>query len=288
MAGMLEQLQERPGAPDERGLAYRAAEATLLVAWLCYLLDELTIAEKHYDAAAALARLSGDQYLRARELVERSRLEPTSAGGQTVRQRAHVRAMKLLRQAAQLADWRAPSRLMALLHERLAEEYALAGQHEDAQRHLERAGLFVGFESDAGEFLPETWDQTWLSYYRGTCARLAGQLDLAAEHLQQALATATPDFPYDRCTILTELGVTYAQKGEVEAATALMSEAFEIAVGRGQRRCERRIMRFRREFLPPRGNPLVKEFDGQLTARRRELNQAQRPPMAEAEAGGDG
>jgi hypothetical protein len=210
--------------PEATGRRLRSlvAQAAALGGWLCLRLTNRSATAMYWSLAEALAIEAEDATLRRFALGCRSSLYSSTLrgghGGDT------ILALALLDAAA---GSEVPSMQRAWTLARSAEEHAVSGDGDEAQRDLDAAGRYLSqVQHKDGYFA--AWDAGQLAGYRGSCAQALGWGE-AIPLLEGSLAASAPSLISQRIAILTNLGAAHAQHEQVDAACAALTEALTIA-----------------------------------------------------------
>jgi tetratricopeptide (TPR) repeat protein len=240
----------------ERQLQAIAAETALTAGLLAWILQQRQQVEMYLSIADEHARPAGGGRLRSVALTLRGDLHSAVQGGVTGRS---VGAVELLQAAERAARPRGPERAWALL--RLAEEYALLGQHRWTYQHLDTADT-IG-HAEAGIF--QKWDWRVHLAFRGNCERLLGRTHRAIGLLVCVLDSMPPETVSNRAAALTDLSLVYSELGEVEMACDSLTHALDLCVERGglQDRVNRAVRVRRHHLARWSSHPAVRRLDEQ-------------------------
>ncbi|MBJ7598634.1 hypothetical protein [Candidatus Nephthysia bennettiae] len=252
---------------EHRDIKLILAEAAVDAAWLSNLADNRGDARRLWVLTEELARETGDGPLRAIALAGRSCLySPVDRGGAAL-----SFPIDLLEGALQSVGQGASAQSRAYLHARYAEELAAIGSAREMYTNLEVADRLVDSVGAPDERLFGRLDRPQLLGFRGNCEVLlyhsagsaqAHALDSAIEVIERALSETSPNLLPQRSAMLADLAAACAQSGEVDRATAVLSEALDIASESGLEERVQRVLTIRgRELDKWKDSAAVKEFD---------------------------
>ena len=237
-----------------------SSETATVGGWLSVLVQNFGDARHYYGLARDLAREADDGPRLAFALGGASSLFSRISSGDDP-----PRALQLLQEAAHVGGPSAPAHMRSWLHARLAEEHAVSGDSNCAAHELEEASVALACAtSEKGDGIFVCCGPGWLDGFRGNCALLLGDYGTASSILEETLA-ADLSLTSQRSAVMTDLGVAYAQQGEIERACELMGRGVELAAGARLAELVDRGARARREHL--RGYDdlaVVKQLDDQL------------------------
>jgi transcriptional regulator with XRE-family HTH domain len=247
-------------APANPALAQRlyavSSETATVAGWLSLLVENFGDARRYYNLARDLAREAEDGPRLAFALGASSSLFSRISSGSDP-----PRALALLEEADTIAGEQAPVHMRSWLSARLAEERAIQGDAVGSERHLHRAAAALASTSAKGEGIFVCCDPAWLAGFAGNCALLLGRPAVASSILEETLG-ADLALTSQRSAVLTDLGVAYAQQGEVERACELMGEAVAVASTARLAELLGRAHRARREHLVAwADSPAVRQLD---------------------------
>lgn len=133
--------------------------------------------------------------------------------------------------ACRAAGPHAPASVRALLQERLAWTYAVAGMKADSERSL------AGAEDALAQLDPQlqpdwsSWvDHRELQIMAGRCYTMLGRPLRAVPALEQALSDFDDTYGRDKALYLSFLAQSYIDAGEVEQAASTIDHAREISI----------------------------------------------------------
>lgn len=126
----------------------------------------------------------------------------------------------------------APSGVRALLYERLAWAYAVAGLADETERALETAGAALTETSDEPQPDWVAWvDENELRIMTGRCWTELRRPLRAIPALESALAQYDDAHARDKSLYLSWLAESYMTAGEVEQAAAVTGRALDLCAG---------------------------------------------------------
>ncbi|WAZ26953.1 helix-turn-helix domain-containing protein [Streptomyces cinnabarinus] len=135
------------------------------------------------------------------------------------------------RSVAEAGPGAAPG-VRALLYERLAWAYSVAGLAVETERALESAGAALAEVDDAPQPDWVSWvDETELRIMTGRCWTELRRPLRAVPVLESALARYDDDHARDKSLYLSWLADSYLTAGEVEQAAAVTSRVVDLASG---------------------------------------------------------
>lgn len=149
----------------------------------------------------------------------------------------------------------------ALLRERQAWAYAVAGQVADTEASLADAETALYEHDDRPEPDWVFWvDHREIEIMKGRCWSRLHRPVRAIGALEQALAGYADTHGRDKSLYLSWLADAYLDAGEVEQAAAVAGQAMDLAAGVGSVRPARRIGQVARRLEEYRSLPAVAEF----------------------------
>ncbi|MEU8968571.1 XRE family transcriptional regulator [Streptomyces monashensis] len=154
----------------------------------------------------------------------------------------HQAGIQTATQACQTAGPDASPGVRALLHERLAWAYAVAGLDSETARALDAAGTALAETSDEPEPDWAAWvDENELRIMTGRCwAELRRPLR-AIPVLETALTEYDDAHARDKSLYLSWLAESYVTAGEVEQAAAVTGRALDLCAGVASVRPRKRL-----------------------------------------------
>jgi transcriptional regulator with XRE-family HTH domain len=209
----------------ERRLRSLIGQAASLTGWLMLRLENRTAASLYWALAEALATEAEDQTLRRFALASRSSLYSSTLrgghGGDT------ILALALL-DASTDGGPAVPPVQRAWTHSRRAEEHAVAGDADAAQRDMDEATRYFAQVNGQENGYFAAWEEAQLTGYRGSCAQALGSPE-AITLLEASLAATDTSLISQRTAILTNLGAAHVKRGHVDETCAALTEALTIA-----------------------------------------------------------
>lgn len=238
-----------------------AGATAALAAWISFLLKNYGDAHGYCQLGEALAQEARDDSLRGHVLVIRSDLYAGVADGHQGGD--STKAITLLNEAEAAVGSRTQAHLRTWLLACRAESLAMVGDAVGAYRDLDVAerSLATASPRPAGFFNP--WDPDRLAGFRGSCALALRRSDEAVAILTGAL-DRTPSAFTERPAVLADLAAAHAQKGDVERACTLLSEATALARDLGHIGHVHRILATRQGLDPWESSPPVRRLDEEL------------------------
>lgn len=156
------------------------------------------------------------------------------------------------------AEHDAPPRVRALLLDRLAWTYAMAGRVQDTERALTRAQEAILASNDRPEPDWVFWvDDTELQIMAGRCWTELRRPLRAVHLLEDVLARYEDTHARDKALYLTWLATAYQDAGEPEQAAAVTGRAFDLAWGVGSVRPAARMATVLQRLQPYQAVPDV-------------------------------
>ncbi|MFH8595379.1 hypothetical protein, partial [Streptomyces rimosus] len=144
--------------------------------------------------------------------------------------------------ACRVAAASAQPSVQALLHERLAWAYAVAGNATEMQRALIAAETALAAATDRPEPDWAAWvDHNELSIMTGRCWAVLRRPMRAIPILEQALGSFDDAHARDKSLYLTWLADSYLAAGEVEEAAEIVSRVLDLSAGVASVRPRQRI-----------------------------------------------
>jgi len=263
LAILTTRVKEAQPPTVERRLQSIAAETALLLGWLSFRLDNRGSASANWRLAETLAREASDDQLGAQVLLARSSIQsgvPTGGrGGDS------ALALAALDHGLAIASQTGSSFLLARLHARRAEEYAVGSDRLACLRDLEEADRQLSNVSPSGRERFDSWGRIQLEGYRGSCHLLLGSSREATAILEPAIENS--DSSVGRAVLLADLGAAYAVDGHVDRACATMGEAASLASGDTAAEFVQRVIGLRQRYLGTRSyEPVVRQLDERLAS----------------------
>jgi tetratricopeptide (TPR) repeat protein/transposase len=248
---------ERSGL--RRRLAAIAAETAGHVAWLCHELNDDRSATRYYAVSAMAIRQAGHPGLDA--YVQGFKSQVWYRRGDI--EQARLLAEGASRKAAQGRSATLRSWLWALRGQALADLGDKAGcvaALTKAEAAMERARP----EEDPPWM--DAFDPGRFAALAGSCYRKLGQLEAAEELLQLAMTQLDPSGARRRGMALLELALVEVDKGDLERACRLASEALQALVGIGSLAGVHQVVQLRSLVERRGGTSALADLDEQFAA----------------------
>jgi tetratricopeptide (TPR) repeat protein len=210
-----------------RALTGVLAEQAQMAGWAAFDAGRYTDSRRHYRLALSAARESGDPGLEGNSLAF---MAYEKADSQTAAESTRV------------AGAAATPRVRALLHERLAWAYAVAGRASAAERALDQAAAAVNEPTSGPEPDWVFWvDPLEIDIMTGRCFAELGRPARAVPVLEDALARYDDIHSRDKALYITWLARALLDADEPERAAAVTEHALDLASGVGSVRPGKRI-----------------------------------------------
>ncbi len=240
-----------------RRLRSLTADAASLAGWLALRLENRTTSSIYWALAESLAADAEDRSLRSFTLVSRSSLYSSTlrgdVGGDNALALAYVEA------GARLAPDPAPVQIAWVLARR-AEEHAVRGAGQPAQRDLDDAARYLDrVQGEPSDYFA-AWNRAQLDGYRGSCATALGSSDAVAI-LEGSLAGTDAALVSQRTAILANLGAAQARLGRIDEACNALADALMIAGRANLAVAIRRVRGVRLRLDPWSAAPPVRRLD---------------------------
>ena len=193
---------------------------------------------------AGWAAFDGGKHAVARGLYEDSYEAASEAGDSALAGNAlaflayqasngdRLTGVKIAEQSCRTAGPDAPAGVRALLNERLAWAYALAGVATEMERALKAAEVALGEKSENPQPDWVAWvDSNELAIMTGRCWAELGRPLRAVPVLESALSRYDDTHARDKSLYLSWLADSYLTSGEVEQAANVTGRVFELMAG---------------------------------------------------------
>ncbi|MFD0204283.1 MULTISPECIES: hypothetical protein [Saccharothrix] len=156
------------------------------------------------------------------------------------------------------AERRATPKVRALLLDRMAWTYAVAGQADAAERALAEASEIVHRHDDRPEPDWVFWvDEDEMKIMAGRCWTQLRRPLRAVPVLEEVLSRYGDTHARDKAMYLASLAHAYLDAEEVERAAAVTERAARLAAGVGSVRPAEKIQKVVRRLKPHRSLPAV-------------------------------
>jgi tetratricopeptide (TPR) repeat protein len=210
-----------------RALTGVLAEQAQMAGWAAFDAGRYADSRRHYRTALSAARESGDPGLEGNSLAF---MAYEKADSQTAAESTRV------------AGARTTPRVRALLHERLAWAYAVAGQASAAARALDHAVAAVNEPSSSPEPDWVFWvDPLEIDIMTGRCFTELRRPARAVPVLEEALSRYDDTHARDKSLYSTWLAHALLDADEPERAATVTEQALELASGVGSVRPGERL-----------------------------------------------
>ncbi len=199
-----------------------ASQSAALLGLLAHRLQKRPESVMYLSVAVELAVEAQSRSLRGHALVVlRAVYSPVTANGPSADAQ---KALRLLDEAEDVAGPTAPPLLRTWLHACRAEDHAVLGHEEEAQRDLDVAdsALAEAPQHPGGFF--DHWDGTRLAGFRGNCAVLLRKPEDAIPILEAVVRNTSPDLVGPYAAVQADLAAAYSQRDELERASALLDD----------------------------------------------------------------
>jgi tetratricopeptide (TPR) repeat protein len=239
------------------------AEQAQLAGWAAFDAGMHDVAEQHYTTSFAAAKEAEDTALAGNALaflayqqvtVDKPNVEAATASYAT-------------------AERQATPKVRALLLERMAWTYAVAGQTDAADRALAEAAEVVHQGNERPEPDWVFWvDEDEIKIMTGRCWTQLRRPLRAVPILEDVLNRYGDTHARDKAMYLTSLAHAYLDAGEVEQAATIIERAVRLATGVGSVRPAEKIQKVVRRLRPHGSLPVVSsaiEAAGLLATARR-------------------
>jgi transcriptional regulator with XRE-family HTH domain len=200
------------------------ADASCLAGWLSLRVGNRVASSLYWSLAETLAAEAGDHARRCFTLASRSSLYTTTLRGGGDGDTGL--ALAFLTAASDGAGITPIQQAWTLA--RRAEEHAVRGDQDSAERDLDGAADNVSQVHNQPHGYFAAWDAAQFAGYRGSCATLLGAPD-AVDLLKDSLAGTDRTLISQRTSILANLGSVHARLSHVDEACAALVEALSIA-----------------------------------------------------------
>jgi hypothetical protein len=218
-------LQESLSSVKRTVLTSSLSQATSLLSWLQYFdRGDKTEGRRWATENLELAADSGDPSLVMLGFIR--------AAEQAIHDGKNQRGIELTDSALTLPASATPARARSWALAAQAQAYARLGQAGLCQARLEKAAELLSVAAASGEEEPswvESWDESRLRGYVGTCYLKLRQPIRAREALSGALAGAEESQVKYRSTYLADLATAYAQERDTEQACGHAELALALA-----------------------------------------------------------
>ncbi|WP_344800994.1 helix-turn-helix transcriptional regulator [Actinokineospora diospyrosa] len=208
----------------ERELIKIIAEQAQLTGWAAFDAGMHAEARKHYQASLSAAREANDPALTGNALAFLAYQEVGTTGPNVALAEASFAA----------AEVDATPRVRALLLERKAWTYAVAGNYQATSRALEGARVALRAQDDRPEPDWVFWvDENEIEIMSGRCWTALGRPNDAVAALEAALANFDETHARDKSLYLTYLANALIDSSEVEQAAHVTARSMDLARGVG-------------------------------------------------------
>jgi transcriptional regulator with XRE-family HTH domain len=240
-----------------------AAQAAILAGWVSFNVQDFTEAYVYWCVAHDLARDAGNAAVQAHALGSRSRLY--SPIHRDLLQADPGTALALLDQAVKLASGVASPVLRSWLLANRAQQLAVSDQAAASYRDLEASAHQLSLAEQTDNDLLAGWDEVRVDAYRGICAMVLGQPSEVIA-ITESVLERTTDNQVQRCLQQSDLAAAHAQRGDVDQASLLLSEALTRARRSQFPEGVQRVRRTRAQYLQGANSPSVSQLDALLAA----------------------
>jgi len=247
-------LQQGQARDAVQRLCSLAGESAQILGKTLFDLQEYTLAWSYYTFSLKAAQAAGNQELWAVGLGRMSLL--------LIYWHQPHEALPLLQEAQQLAVQN--PRIVCWLAAVKAEAYAHLGDAEacDASLHIARALALQA--STAEDRYATGFNPSRLAGYEGACFVRLRQPDRALPALQQALTLLDPQAIRRQSTLFTDMGIAYAQQGDMKRACQFAIQALAITTQTKSLSVLERVRQVYTELEPWKDVEKVKDLERQL------------------------
>jgi len=247
-------LHQRQARDAGQRLCSLAGESAQLLGKTLFDLQEYTSTWSYYTFSLKAAQAASNQELWAVGLGRMSLL--------LIYWHQPHEALPLLQEAQQLAV-QSP-RIVCWLAAVKAEVYAHLGDAEacDASLHVARALALQA--STAEDRYATGFNPSRLAGYEGACFVQLRQPERALPALQQALTLLDPQAIRRQSTLFTDMGIAYAQQGDMQRACQFATQALAITMQTKSLSVLERVRQVYTELEPWKDMEDVKDLERQL------------------------
>lgn len=247
-------LQQGQARDAVQRLCSLAGESAQILGKTLFDLQEYTLAWSYYTFSLKAAQAACNQELWAVGLGRMSLL--------LIYWHQPHEALPLLQEAQQLTVQN--SRVECWLAAIRAEVYAHLGDSEACNAALNSARALVA-QASAGEDRYATgFNPSRLAGYEGACFVRLRQPDRALPALQQALTLLDPQAIRRQSTLFTDMGIAYAQQGEMKRACQFAMQALAITTQTKSLSVLERVRQVYTELEPWKDMEEVKDLERHL------------------------
>ncbi|MCT9077187.1 tetratricopeptide repeat protein [Streptomyces fulvoviolaceus] len=221
---------------------------------------------------AGWAAFDGGKHAVARGLYEDSHTAALEAGDSALAGNAlaflayqasngdRLAGVKIAEQSCRIAGPDAPAGVRALLYERLAWAYAVAGNASETERALKAAEVALSEKDENPQPDWVAWvDSDELQIMTGRCWTELRRPLRAVPALEQALSRYDETHARDKSLYLSWLADSYLASGEIEQAAVVTGRALELSVGVASVRPRERMAPVIQKLSAHRSLPAVAE-----------------------------
>jgi tetratricopeptide (TPR) repeat protein len=156
------------------------------------------------------------------------------------------------------------ARIRAWLAAVTAETHAHLDDFDTCKESLDTAEHITSEQRFEEDTYAIGFNESRLFGYKGVCFSRLGKAELALSSLQKALALLDQSAIRRRSMILADIGIVYAQQGNVKAAYTYASQALTITTQTRSLSVLQRLHTLRSLLRSQKGSSLVKNLDQQL------------------------
>ena len=252
---------------SRRELESAAATSATFAGLISIVVDQHEDAGIYLQLAERLAESAGDTEVHSLALMFSSHL--SSALKPDAHTPDPVQALALIDAAARMVSAETSPLARAWVLVRCAEEYAWNRDEVGAFRLLDEAQRLSNVGGVTSDGLAGRWNGDTHIQFRGEVAALVGRYDVAIPLLETGVSRMGPERVASRPRAMVDLAAAHAQRGEVDQACALLSEAFELARRSGLGERIGRVIEVRRRHLERHAaEPAVRRLDEQVRTGR--------------------
>src|SRR5437588_5978158 len=263
-ATMTRYIHDSASAASRREAAALASQSAALLGLLAHRLHKRPESVMYLSVAVELAVEAQSRSLHGHALVAlRAAYSPVTANGPSADPQ---KALGHLDEAEDVAGPAAPLLLRTWLHACRAEDHAVLGHAEEAQRDLDVAESALAQASHHPGGFFDHWDVTRLAGFRGNCAVLLREPEDAIPVLEAVVQNTSPDLVGPYAAVQADLAAAYSQRDEVERACALLDDVLVTAHTARMPEQAARVQRIRSVYLSHRaGTAAVRQLDDHLS-----------------------
>jgi tetratricopeptide (TPR) repeat protein len=248
--------QARWRSATERAVLRGTGELAALAGWFAFDCRQYSAAERWYDRALRLARVTADPMLEARAFASLSMVARTDE-----RYSEAITVARCAQRAArELASDSQSDHLHSLLHARIALAFSRLGERAQAERHIEAAWSALTAANGA--------PPQWLAFFDATELRsltAATHADLrrypdAVRQAEQAVLGYSDAFTRNRAYCLARLAAYYVRMREPTQAAAVGSALVAMAPQMTSAYVRNLLREFRDEVKPYAKVPAIRDF----------------------------